>query len=108
LEELERISLLGKGQFGEVWLMAASVLQTGVKHKFALKSQFKLDGIRNDATWAIPQEIQMIQAMHHTGIVDLMTAYEDETSIHLLMGLITVGPSLLAMPMAKYKNIPFL
>jgi serine/threonine protein kinase len=33
----------------------------------------------------------MIQAMHHPGIVDLVTTYDDETSIHMLMGLITGG-----------------
>jgi protein kinase A len=93
-EDLERISLLGEGQFGEVWLVTANVLQTGIdalKQKFALKSQFKLDDIRDDATENIQREIQMLQAMHHTGIVDLVTTYEDETSIHMLMGLITGG-----------------
>jgi hypothetical protein len=39
LEDLERISLLGEGQFGEVWLVAADVIQTGVNQNFALKSQ---------------------------------------------------------------------
>ena len=56
LDDLERIAKLGEGQFGEVWLVAADVFQTGVdslKQRFALKSQFKKDNEREDAVSAI-------------------------------------------------------
>jgi protein kinase A len=95
LEDLERISLLGEGQFGEVWLVAADVFQTGIdelKQKFALKSQYKTDDIRQDeATDAIRREIEMINAIQHPGILDLVNTYEDESSIYMLMGLIPGG-----------------
>ena len=95
LEDLEKISLLGEGQFGEVWLVAADVFNTGMdelKQKFALKSQFKTDDIRGDDTIdAIRQEISMIQSIQHPGILDLVNTYEDDESIYMLMGLIPGG-----------------
>jgi protein kinase A len=94
LEDLERISLLGEGQFGEVYLVAADVFNTGIdalKQKFALKSQFKTDDIRDNATESIKREIEMIETIQHPGIVDLVNTYEDVDSIYMLMGLIGGG-----------------
>lgn len=95
LNDLEKISLLGEGQFGEVWLVSVDVFQTGVeslKQKFALKSQLKKDDIRDkQAIDAIRREIDVMENLQHPGIVNLVNTYEDETSIYMLMGLISGG-----------------
>ncbi len=99
LDAFEKISVLGEGQFGEVWLVAADVFQTGVdsmKQRFALKSQNLDDEIRgSEATEAIRREIDILESLTqncpHPGIVNLVNTYEDEKSIYMLMGLISGG-----------------
>jgi protein kinase A len=95
-EDLEKISILGEGQFGEVWLVAVNVPgmeeeQIEERQEFALKIQNKYDEIRNNAEAAIRKEIEVLQQIHHPFIVNLVNVYESETSIDMLMGLITGG-----------------
>mmetsp|Transcript_20922 Transcript_20922/g.51896 ORF Transcript_20922/g.51896 Transcript_20922/m.51896 type:complete len:1184 (-) Transcript_20922:333-3884(-) len=95
LEDLEKIRLLGEGEFGEVWLVAANVLRgdpAAPKQNFALKSQMISDDTRGiDATDVILREIEIMKELKHPQIVDLVTTYQDETSIHMLMRLIPYG-----------------
>jgi serine/threonine protein kinase len=80
------ISVLGDGQFGEVWLVEATV--DGEKEKFALKRQAKKDNLAD-----IEREITVTQQLttSHPCIVDLLHTFETEDSIHMLMGLVTGG-----------------
>ena len=94
LNDLNRKSVLGEGQFGEVWLVSADPFNTGdeeMEEKFALKIQSKTDEIRKDVVKAIEQEIAVIQKLNHPFIVDLVTTYQDENSIYMLLGLIKGG-----------------
>ncbi|KAG7364326.1 sserine/threonine protein kinase with PASTA sensor domain [Nitzschia inconspicua] len=95
LEQLEKIRLLGEGEFGEVWMVSADVFQTGVPElcqKFALKTQLKRDNSRGkDATADILREIKLLKAVDHPQVVDLVTTFEDEDAIYILMGLIPGG-----------------
>ena len=94
-EDLEKIRLLGEGEFGEVWLVATNVFHEGYKstrQKFALKSQFILDDGRGmDATDVIFREIEMMKELRHSQLVDLVNTYQDETHIHMLMRLVPYG-----------------
>ena len=99
LEDLEKISVLGEGQYGEVWLVAADVFQTGVdslKQRFALKSQYQTDDVRGEeALEAIHREIDLLESLTqsspHPGIVNLVQTYQDDHCIYMLMGLIPGG-----------------
>jgi serine/threonine protein kinase/CRP-like cAMP-binding protein len=95
VEDLEKIRLLGEGEFGEVWLVAANVVREGnpgARKKFALKSQLKVHESRgDDATDAILKEIEIMQELTHSQLVDLITNYDDDTSIHMLMELVPYG-----------------
>jgi protein kinase A len=95
LEDLERITMLGEGEFGEVWLVAADVFCAGnseVRQKFALKTQLKVDDRRgNDAVNDILREVQIMKEVKHPQLADLVNTYEDETSIHMLMRLVPCG-----------------
>jgi hypothetical protein len=86
LDNLEMISVLGEGEFGEVWLVAADVDKE--KKKFALKVLSKKGG---DAVKAIEREIAVTQTFHHPFIVGLVNTYDTEDSIYMLMGLVTGG-----------------
>jgi len=95
LQDLEKIRLLGEGEFGEVWLVAADVFcehTLATRQKFALKSQLILDDSRSiDATDAILREIEIMKELRHSQLVDLVNTYQDETSIHMLMRLVPYG-----------------
>ncbi|KAL3924604.1 MAG: hypothetical protein SGILL_000946 [Bacillariaceae sp.] len=94
-DQLERIRLLGEGEYGEVWMVAADVFQTGVpelRQKFALKSQSRMDITRGkDASADILREIKILTELDHPQVVNLINTYEDEESIHILMDLIPGG-----------------
>lgn len=94
LEDLEKIRLLGEGEFGEVWLVTADVLREGsaTSQKFALKSQLILDNNRGmDATDDILREIEIMKELRHSQLADLVNTYQDETHIHMLMRLVPFG-----------------
>lgn len=82
LDNLEMLSVLGDGEFGEVWLVSAA------GHSFALKMQQKKD---EDTMEAIDREIDVTQALCHPNIVDLVTTYDADQSIYMLLGLVPGG-----------------
>ena len=95
-DDLERISVLGEGQFGEVWLVATKL--PGVegyenkKKKFALKCQNKVDELGDDtALDMIRSEIEVMEKLVHPFIAYLYHTYESETSLDMLLGLIPGG-----------------
>lgn len=95
LEDLERIRLLGEGEFGEVWLVSADIpmkKSRTTRRKFALKTQLIADDNRGmDATEAILREIKIMKELNHPQVVDIVTTYQDEDSIHMLMRLVPYG-----------------
>jgi hypothetical protein len=88
-EELEFIKILGEGQFGKVWLVAANLPdQDPVRQEFALKVQAAVDDEEFDV---IRKEIRALQALRHPFICDLVHTYKGENSLDLLVGLIPGG-----------------
>eukprot|EP00980_Cylindrotheca_fusiformis_P018616 scaffold6175_cov86-Cylindrotheca_fusiformis.AAC.3 len=88
-EDLEFIRLLGEGQFGEVWLVAAQLPAFEEKQQFALKMQDTADDeLREDPTDAIWKEITALKVIRHPFVVNLVHVYETEDSIDMLLGLI--------------------
>ena len=91
-EDLEFISVLGEGQFGEVWLVAANLPDIDpTRQEFAYKIQQKYDDIREDATDVIKREIDVLREIHHPFIVDMVNVYETDDSLDMLLGLIQGG-----------------
>ena len=96
LEKFERVSLLGEGQFGEVWLVQTEYQVSediGPETlQFALKCQKKNDTVRKASTeYAIKREMKTLQRLQHPFICDLVHTYEDPTTFYMLMGLVTGG-----------------
>ena len=108
-DDLEFIKILGEGQFGKVWLVAADLPdQYPVRQEFALKIQtvserkdedeeFEEEG-ENEETLGkmvsknvIRKEVEALQALHHPFICNLVHTYETESTLDLLMGLIPGG-----------------
>lgn len=65
LDDLDRIAMLGEGQFGEVWLVRP-MLNSLYGHQFALKIQSKKDDTRGgEAKEMIGREIHVLSQMDH-------------------------------------------
>lgn len=91
-DDLERIKVLGEGQFGEVWLVSTrlpgvAVPQGKTKHEFALKIQ----NITEDEEPMIRGEVKVMQDLSHPFVSSLYRTYEDEDTIDMLLGLIPGG-----------------
>jgi hypothetical protein len=88
-EELEFIKILGEGQYGKVWLVAANLPdQVPVRQEFALKVQAAVYDKELDV---IRKEIRALHALRHPFICDLVHTYKRENSFDLLVGLIPGG-----------------
>jgi hypothetical protein len=93
LEDFERHSILGEGQFGEVMLVTADLCDNlhGGRNHFALKIQKKDDPTRGDSVEAVKREIDVLALMDHPFIVNLVHHYEDQDNLYILMGLVHGG-----------------
>ena len=96
-DDLERIKVLGEGQFGEVWLVETEfpgVVAPAIKgkHQFALKIQQTYDDQREEgAEEDIRAEIEVMGKLSHPFISTLFTYWESEGSIDMLLGLMPGG-----------------
>lgn len=90
LDDLKKISRLGEGQYGDVWLVSAQIGYVGNQH-FALKMQHKNDRTRGSSEEVIMEEIEVLQQMDHPQIVNIIHYYEDPEKIYILMGLVHGG-----------------
>jgi serine/threonine protein kinase len=95
LDDLKRKTILGEGQFGEVWLVHSDLFGLGdedCEQEFALKIQSKDDPVRGDsAVEAIKREMTVIQQLNHPFIIDLVESYETDESIYMLMEVVKGG-----------------
>jgi serine/threonine protein kinase len=91
LQDFERHSVLGEGQFGEVWLVSADLPGDYGKQHFALKIQKKDDPTRGNSVAAIKREIDVLGIMDHPYICSLVYHYEDPEHLYILMGLVHGG-----------------
>lgn len=91
LGDLEKHSVLGEGQFGEVWLVSADLPgKLGTQH-FALKCQNKSDDLRGDSVDFIRREIDVLRMMDHPFVITYVHEYDDPSQIYILMRLVYGG-----------------
>ena len=94
MASFNRESVLGEGQFGEVW-MVHSDLEEFQDETFALKIQSKQDMLRaSNASMtisviaAIERECRVLSMLCHPFIVELVHKFEDDDNIYMVMGII--------------------
>ena len=101
-DSFSRSSMLGEGQFGEVWLVQPNFIDDDDddeneiqinKEEFALKIQSKVNMSRaSSSTYSIEEAIQrecdVLSTMCHPFIVDFVRNFEDEDNIYMVMGAI--------------------
>lgn len=98
LEDFNRSSVLGEGQFGEVWLVHADLddLKDAKDRNFALKIQSKEDierecnsNMKISVAEAIQRECDVLSQLSHPFICEFVHQFEDDDNIYLVMGVIT-------------------
>lgn len=91
LDDLQRHSILGEGQFGEVWLVSAQIPGNHGTQSFALKIQQKSDESRGDSVDVIKREIDVLRLMDHPFVITYVHQYEDAEHMYILMRLVHGG-----------------
>jgi protein kinase A len=88
-ESFARKSVLGEGQFGEVWLVK-SAMEEFKNQNFAMKIQAKKNLTRrvHSVTEAIERECDVLSQFCHPFIVEFVHKFEDDDNIYLVMGAI--------------------
>lgn len=93
-ESYSRESLLGEGQFGEVWKVRPKMQELKDK-EFALKIQAKdnvfresTPGMIGTVSEAIERECEILSRLCHPFICEFVHNFEEEENIYLVMGLI--------------------
>jgi len=94
LDELERIKVLGEGQYGEVWLVAADIETVHHedeprRYEFALKIQQTYEEFEQEIA---ASEIRIMKEVSgHPFISMLYRSYESDESMDMVLGLIPGG-----------------
>jgi len=94
LDELERIKVLGEGQYGEVWLVAADIETVHHedeprRYEFALKIQQTVEEFEQEIA---ASEIKIMKEVSgHPFISMLYRSYESDESMDMVLGLIPGG-----------------
>ena len=87
LSELEKHKLLGAGTFGKVFL----VTKKGTKDAYALKIQYKKQLIEYGQAAGVIRERDVMAKLDHPFIIKLVTSYQDEKHVYMLMKLYLRG-----------------
>jgi len=99
-KELERINIIGRGGFGTVWL---------TRHKnnaYALKELSKRLLVDADQVAGTIREKEMLQTLRHPFILGMVSSYQDESKIYILMPIVPGGElfSVVQTQRQKTKN----
>lgn len=79
--------VIGKGGFGKVW----KVKSKKTKISYALKEMSKLKVIDKKSIKSINSERELLSKLHHSFIVNMHYAFQDNENLYLVMDLLTGG-----------------
>lgn len=102
--DLKKHRLLGMGAFGRVWLVSHSE----TSETFALKTISKRKLIESHQTSAVLREKELLQLLSHPFIIHLVSSFQDENSLYLLLPVVQGGElfSLLQKRKTKEHGLP--
>jgi protein kinase A len=83
----DKISILGAGTFGQVWLVMDKINKT----PYALKIQNKRELIDSEQMYGVIREKNLMETLDHPFVVKLINAYQDEKSLFMVMTFVQGG-----------------
>lgn len=88
--ELKRQRLIGKGGFGDVWLVSHEN-KDGSTDSYALKAISKAQLVDSDLHKTVLHEKDLLGMLNHPFILGLVDSYQDATHLYLLLPLVLGG-----------------
>lgn len=98
----EKISILGAGTFGQVWLVRDKISET----PYALKIQNKRELIDSEQMYGVIREKNLMESLDHPFVVKLINAYQDERSLFMVMKFVQGGELFNVIHNDKTDGIP--
>jgi protein kinase A len=86
-KDLVKFRILGVGTFGKVWLVSHKRTLT----PYALKILGKREVIGHHQVEGVMREKELMQAVKHPFVVNLVTTFQDERNLYMLIGLVQGG-----------------
>ena len=86
-KDLVKFRILGVGTFGKVWLVSHK--RTGTP--YALKQLGKREVIGHHQVEGVMREKNLMAAIKHPFVVDLVSTFQDERNLYMLIGLVQGG-----------------
>ena len=86
-KDLVKFRILGVGTFGKVWLVSHK--RTGTP--YALKVLGKREVIGHHQVEGVMREKNLMASIRHPFVVDLVTTFQDERNLYMLIGLVQGG-----------------
>lgn len=101
-KDLEKVRILGVGTFGQVWL---------VKHKksglpYALKQLNKREIMGHHQVEGVLREKNVMASLDHPFVIDLVSTYQDEAHLMMLIDLVQGGELFSVIHTDKRDGIP--
>ena len=87
MKDLVKFRILGVGTFGKVWLVSHK--RTGTP--YALKQLGKREVIGHHQVEGVMREKNLMAAIKHPFVVELVTTFQDERNLYMLIGLVQGG-----------------
>jgi CRP-like cAMP-binding protein/tRNA A-37 threonylcarbamoyl transferase component Bud32 len=92
LDDLVKHRILGRGTFGRVWLVTAKHNTPKATSKtYALKVQYKRELLSHRQDAGVIREKQIMESLDHPFIIRLVSSFQDETCVYMLLSLIQGG-----------------
>jgi len=101
LASLEKHRILGVGTFGKVWLVSRTY--EGKIEAYALKIQRKRQLIKYNQVEGVIREIKVMLTLEHPFILSMLSLYQDDKTVMMLLNLVQGGE--LYGVMKKHKNM---
>jgi CRP-like cAMP-binding protein len=87
LDDLKRHKILGQGGFGKVWLVQSK----STRDVYALKIINKRKLLESKHERSVLREKEMLELLHHPFILHLVSSFQDETNLYLVLPVIQGG-----------------
>jgi len=95
LKDLKKHKMLGKGAFGKVWLVTHEKKQNGEQptevSAYALKTIGKFQVLQAKLEIAVVREKELLCLLDHPFILHLVSSYQDEHYLYMLLPLVMGG-----------------
>lgn len=102
LSDLDKHRVLGKGAFGEVWLVS-DTKKAG--KSFALKSISKRTLLESKQEQSVINEKEFLCLLQHPFILNLVASFQDEENVYLLLPLVPGGELFNVLQKQKQKHL---